>query len=129
MRARILGSKALGRIVAGICGALALVLLAPQGARAQFLYWFSGPQTLVWHGNDTGGVIPWSCENEASAQAAAAAYCAQWHKYSRITGVGRQYGDFISFNCLWRPDIGRYNLPAVPTRSVCVGEPRRLLTK
>jgi len=86
-------------------------------------------QAQVWHGNDTGGIIPWSCENEAVAHQTAAGYCAQWHKYARITAVNRQYGDYISFNCLWRPDIGRFNLPAVPTRSVCAGEPQRLLTK
>ena len=88
----------------------------------------AGAQAQVWHGNDTGGIIPWSCENEAFAPRTAASFCAQWRKYPRITAVGRQYGDFISFNCLWRPDFARLDLPAVPTRSVCPGEPR-LLTK
>src|SRR5258707_651306 len=30
-------------------------------------------QPYIYHGNDTGGIIPWSCENEAIAQQAAAA--------------------------------------------------------
>ena len=116
------------KLSAALFIALALAFLPTGGAQAQF--WFFGPQRLVWHGNDTGGIIPWSCENEASAQAAAAAYCAQWHKYSRITGVNRQYGDYISFNCLWTPNIGRTDLPAVPTRTAaCPGEPPRILTK
>ena len=29
-------------------------------------------QPSIYHGNDTGGIIPWSCENEAMAQQAAA---------------------------------------------------------
>src|SRR5215471_10387766 len=62
---------------------------------------------------------PWSCENEAMAQQAAAAYCARWDKYHRITSVHRQYGDFIAFSCLWSPYINPYALPAVPTRSSC----------
>ena len=57
----------------------------------------------IYHANDTGGIIPWSCENEAMAQQIAGAYCARWDKYHRITSVHRQYGDFIAFNCLWSP--------------------------
>jgi hypothetical protein len=77
----------------------------------------------VDQGNDTGGIIPWSCENEALAQEIAAAYCARWDKYHRITSVHRQIGNYISFNCLWSPHINRYALPAVPTRATCF-EPR-----
>jgi hypothetical protein len=73
----------------------------------------------IYHGNDTGGIIPWSCENEAVAQQIAAAYCARWDKYHRITSVHRHHGDFIAFNCLWSPRINPYALPAVHTRSSC----------
>jgi hypothetical protein len=73
----------------------------------------------IYHGNDTGGIIPWSCENEAEAHQIAAAYCARWAKYHRITSVHRHYGDFIAFNCLWSPYINPYALPAVHTRSSC----------
>src|SRR5262245_7873097 len=80
-------------------------------------------------GNDTGGIISWSCEAEAAAPAIAAEHCARWDKYPRITSVHRQYGDYISFNCLWNPRMARYALPAVRTRAVCgyVKSPIRVL--
>lgn len=116
-------SMILSVVLSVVLGAAALALLTPTGASAQF--WYVPP---VWHGNDTGGIIPWSCENEATAVQTAGFYCAQYHKYARITGVTRRYGDYISFNCLWSPYIARYDLPAVPTRSYCAGE-RQLITK
>ena len=58
-------------------------------------------------------------ERGALAQQIAAEYCARWDKYHRITSVHRQYGDFITFNCLLSPYINRYALPAVGTRSTC----------
>jgi hypothetical protein len=70
-------------------------------------------------GNDTGGIIPWSCDNEIDAPRIAADFCAGWSKYPRITSVHRQYGDYIAFNCLWNPRMARFALPAVPTRSAC----------
>jgi hypothetical protein len=73
----------------------------------------------VAKGNDTGGIISWSCENEAAAKAIAAAHCAGWGKYPRISSVHRQYGDYIAFNCLWNPRQARWAMPAVPTRSAC----------
>src|SRR5262249_62176091 len=79
------------------------VLLLGAAARAEI---------YIYHANDTGGIIPWSCENEAIAQQVAAAYCARWHKYHRITSVHRRYGDFIGFSCLWSPYVNPYALPA-----------------
>ena len=73
----------------------------------------------VYRGNDTGGIIPWTCENEADAREIAGAYCAGWNKYARITSVHRMYGDYIAFNCLWRPDTARFQVPVVRTRSSC----------
>jgi hypothetical protein len=78
----------------------------------------SGVQAQV-KGNDTGGIIAWSCENEAAAPQIAADFCAGWAKYPRITSVHREYGDYIGFNCLWDPRQARFALPAVPTRSAC----------
>ena len=102
-------------------GALGAAMLSPlTGAQAQ---------AQVWHGNDTGGIIPWSCEAEAWAPRAAAGYCARFNKYARITGVNRQYGDYISFNCLWAPNVDRYARPAVATRAFCGGEAQRIWTK
>ena len=82
-------------------------------------------QWPVHEGNDTGGIIPWSCENEAMAPQIAAAYCARWDKYPRITSVHRQYGDYIAFNCLWSPYALPYGLPAVRTRTSCHVAPER----
>lgn len=113
-------------ILGATLGAIGMAMLVPATADAQSWLWPESP--LVWHGNDTGGVIPWSCENEAVAQQQAARFCARYSKYSRITGVTRHYGDFISFNCLWSPRVGPFDLPAVPTRAYCPGE-RRVWTK
>jgi hypothetical protein len=82
---------------------------------------------MVYAGNDTGGIIPWSCETEALAPEIAADFCARWDKYPRITSVHRQYGDYIAFRCLWSPHVDRYALPAVPTRNTCL--PPRIYTK
>jgi hypothetical protein len=81
-------------------------------------------QAQVYRGNDTGGIIPWSCENEVDAPAIAGAYCAGWNKYARITSVHRMYGDYIAFNCLWRPGIARYQIPRVGTRRSCYAHAR-----
>ena len=89
----------------------------------------AGAQAQVYHGNDTGGIISWSCENEAMAQQIAAEYCARWDKYHRITSVHRQYGDYIAFNCLWSPHVNRYALPAVATRNTCSYERLRPIYK
>ncbi len=83
-------------------------------------------QAQVYRGNDTGGIIPWSCENEVDARAIAGAYCASWGKVARITSVHRIYGDYIAFKCLWRPGIARYQIPAVGTRRSCYSYARRL---
>lgn len=78
----------------------------------------------VYRGNDTGGIIPWSCENEVAAHAIAGEFCARWHKVHRITSVHRRYGDYIGFNCLWRPGIAYYQIPPVRTRATCHGHGR-----
>jgi hypothetical protein len=107
------------RAAIGAARRLALIGLAVAAFSAS-------AQAQVYRGNDTGGIIPWSCENEAEARAIAGAYCASWNKYARITSVHRAYGDYIAFNCLWRPDIARYQLPPVGTRASCYAHARRL---
>jgi hypothetical protein len=89
----------------------------------------STSQAGFWHGahgslqgvqgNDTGGIIPWSCENEAVAKEIAGNHCAYYYKYPRITSVSRQYGGYIGFHCLWRPGIDRFAIPAVSTGDSC----------
>ena len=86
------------------------------------LSWTATAEAQVYEGNDTGGIIPWSCENEAMAQEIAGIYCARWNKYHRITSVNRQYGHYIGFNCLWAPHINRFALPEVRTRLTCFEE-------
>ena len=83
-------------------------------------------QAPIYRGNDTGGIIPWSCENEADARASAGAFCASYGKYARITSVHRMYGDYIGFVCLWRPDIATFQIPPLGTRSSCYAQARRL---
>jgi hypothetical protein len=76
-------------------------------------------------GNDTGGIIPWSCETELVAKDMAATHCGSFGKYARITSVTRRYGDYIAFACLWTPLIARYQIPATPTRTTCHSAPIR----
>jgi len=54
-------------------------------------------------GNDTGGIIQWTPENDANMMQLAMDFCAQYHKYARITSVHARYGDYIGFACEWRP--------------------------
>jgi hypothetical protein len=70
-------------------------------------------------GNDTSGIISWSCENEAIAPDLAAAHCARYNKYPRFTSVHRRYGDYIAFQCLWSPHIARYQIPAMRVGALC----------
>jgi hypothetical protein len=66
------------------------------------LAWFIGVRPGV-HGNDTGGIIPWSPENEWRAPALAQEHCARYNKYARATSIVRQYGHYIGFECVWSP--------------------------
>jgi hypothetical protein len=68
-------------------------------------------------GNDTGGIIAWSCEAELMAHQIAGEHCAWYGKYHRITSVHRLDGDYIAFQCLWNPRIARFAIPAVRTRT------------
>jgi hypothetical protein len=76
-----------------------------------------GAQAQIYAGNDTGGIIPWSCQIEPVAGRIAAGHCARWNKYARITGVQRHPGDYISFECLWSPHVDTFARPAVPLYS------------
>jgi|SRR4051794_11700693 hypothetical protein len=53
-------------------------------------------------GNDIGGIIQWTPDNQAYAHQMAGAHCAGYNKYARITSVHAVYGDYISFVCDWR---------------------------
>jgi hypothetical protein len=94
--------------------------LCPQIASAQSFD--------VFRGNDTGGIISWSCEIEPWATRIAVEHCAQYNKYARITGVQRHLGDFISFACLWNPSIEQFIKPPVPLHATSCA-PRPLSVK
>ena len=102
------------RIVMCVVGGLLLLSSLGSGAQAQ-----PSPGPRIHKGNDTGGIIAWSCENEALAQDIAADHCARWNKYHRIISVHRQYGDYIAFACLWSPYVNPYALPTARTRASC----------
>ena len=70
---------------------LALLLLVAATSVAQ-------AQTYVI-GNDTGGMIPWSPENELVAVSMAGGHCAGYGKFARFTSIYRQYGNYIGFAC------------------------------
>jgi hypothetical protein len=59
----------------------------------------SAAQAQPYTGNDTGGIIVWTPENERHAAALAAGHCAAYGKESYITSVYRQYGHYIGFAC------------------------------
>ena len=54
-------------------------------------------------GNDTGGIIPWSPENELAALDIAQNNCGRYNEYANITSVHREYGDYIGYECVLDP--------------------------
>jgi hypothetical protein len=56
-------------------------------------------------GNDTGGIIPWSVDTEATALAIANDNCSRFRKYARITSIRRVYGDYIAYECRFERPI------------------------
>jgi hypothetical protein len=85
-----------------ILGALSIALAITAAGTA--LARFAGPGPGIT-GNDTGGIIPYSPALDGIYEQVAQAYCARWHRLSHITSVHRQYGDYISFVCIDRPDM------------------------
>ena len=57
----------------------------------------------VWgaKGNDTGGIIPWTPENEKNAFDIAKVQCATWNKHPVATSIHRTPGDYIAYKCVW----------------------------
>ena len=51
--------------------------------------------------NDTGGIIPWSPENQIAMRAIAGEHCGRYDKVFRITSVHPRYGDYIGFKCFF----------------------------
>ena len=80
------------------------VMLAPQANAWNDIF------NSVWghKGNDTGGIIPWSPENEANAFKIASDQCARWRKFAVATSLHRTPGDYIGYRCVWdQPGVVR----------------------
>ena len=60
-------------------------------------------QAQIYRANDTGGIIPWSPENERDSFAIATAQCARWNKFPVATSIHRVPGDYIAYKCVWDP--------------------------
>ncbi len=57
----------------------------------------AGPSGIK--GNDTGGIIPWSPDNQRHARAIAQENCAAYGKQARIVSNDRIYGGMIGYRC------------------------------
>jgi hypothetical protein len=76
--------------------------MAPWIVSLGFVFIFgAGPMGIA--ANDTGGIIPWSPENQRNAVTIASELCARYNKYARITSVHATFGDYIGFSCVWSP--------------------------
>ena len=86
--------------------AISLTAVPPAGAWNDLF-------NSVWgsKGNDTGGIIPWTPENERDSFDIAKRQCAWWNKYPVATSISRVPGDYIAYRCQWDPPA-----PAVATR-------------
>lgn len=74
------------------------ILLAALGLTLVSCAGVYGPK-----GNDIGGIIPWSPDNEREAHAIAQDNCSRYNRYAVITSVHRTYGDYIAYVCQWKP--------------------------
>lgn len=80
--------------------ALSTMLVSSAGAWNDLLNSVWGPK-----GNDTGGMIPWSPENEKNSFQIASEQCARWNKHPVATSIFRRSGDYISYKCVWEPPV------------------------
>jgi len=87
-----------GRLIA--VAALSLMLTSGANAWNDILNGVWGPK-----GNDTGGIIPWTPENELNAFDIATAQCARWYKFPVATSILRMPGNYIAYKCVWDPPV------------------------
>ncbi len=52
-------------------------------------------------GNSTGGIIPWSPENQAVAREWAEQHCARYGEVAEMHRGIPRYGEYIAFNCVF----------------------------
>jgi hypothetical protein len=57
----------------------------------------------IWgaKGNDTGGIIPWSRENEQRAAEIAQENCSRYNKIAVPRSIRRVYGDYMTYDCVF----------------------------
>ena len=76
------------------------------GLVSQALAWNDLTNGVWGHkSNDTGGIIPWTPENEAASFEIATKQCARWNKFPVATSIHRVPGDYIAYKCVWDPPV------------------------
>jgi hypothetical protein len=55
-------------------------------------------------GNSTGGIIPWSPENQANARGYAEEHCGAYGKVPELGRIYARPGEYISFTCHFAND-------------------------
>jgi hypothetical protein len=86
----------IGKCVAA--AAFSLLLVSGAGAWNDILNGVYGPK-----GNDTGGIIPWSADNELMAFEIAQGQCGRYNKFAVATSITRGPGNYIAYKCVWDP--------------------------
>ena len=81
-----------------LAAALGLLLVSEAGAWNDIMNSVWGPK-----GNDTGGIIPWSRENERNAYDIAQQNCGWYNKFAVPRSIRRVYGDYIVYDCVFDP--------------------------
>jgi hypothetical protein len=79
---------------------LSLLMVSGASAFNNILNGVYGPK-----GNDSGGIIPWSPENEMMAYDLAQAQCGYYNKYAVATSIQRGPGNYIAYKCVWDPPV------------------------
>ena len=81
-----------------VAAAVSVALVSQAGA-------WNDLSNSVWghKSNDTGGIIPWTPENEKNAFAIAEANCRSHNKYPMATSIHRVPGDYMAYKCVWEP--------------------------
>ena len=78
------------------------VAMMSQGFVSPAVAWNDLTNSVWGHkSNDTGGIIPWTPENEKNAFAIAEANCRSHNKYPLATSIHRVPGDYIAYKCVW----------------------------
>ena len=77
---------------------LATLAAAASTAAMAFGADFSGPGPGIT-GNDTGGIFPYRPAVSGTYDEIAEGFCARYGSLGKVTGIHRNYGDYVSFVC------------------------------